>query len=40
MEEAMNLLVEIEKLGEKIVVDRELIVELDRRRNKDREALR
>lgn len=40
MDEALSLLQEIEKLGERIVTDRELIIEFDRRQNKDREALR
>ncbi|XP_074604385.1 pdrg1 prefoldin-like subunit [Brevipalpus obovatus] len=40
MDNLLGLLQESERLGEKILADREMMVEFDRRRNKNREALR
>ncbi|XP_015793600.1 p53 and DNA damage-regulated protein 1 [Tetranychus urticae] len=40
LDKAMEILYDIEKVGEKIIIDKELIIDFDRRRNKNREALR
>ncbi|XP_053208150.1 p53 and DNA damage-regulated protein 1-like [Panonychus citri] len=40
LDKAIRLLEDIEKVGETIVNDKEMIVDFDRRRNKNREALR
>lgn len=39
-EALMNVVVDVEKLGDEIIADRYSIIDMDRIRNKNREALR